>query len=145
MGSSKWRALNGNTIVCPGTSLWRWVAGQGPRLGQAADTRPVLTSDTALPCSSTVGTVLKYETQASPMPLMDTVWSQGYFSLNRIWITILRSNPLFCDLVTLFYFIFLSWRSMDGSVLKLSGVLGCCRFVMGHSISAAFVRVSPQR
>lgn len=110
MGSSKWQALNGNTIVCPGTSLWRWVAGQGPRLGQAADTRLVLTSDTVLPCSSTVGTLLKHETQASPMSLMGTVWSQGYFK--SAWDLDHHSKikpPSPPPLLWFVYFCFLSW------------------------------------
>lgn len=142
MGLSKWQALNGNTIVCPGTSLWRWVAGQGPRLGQAADTRLVLTSDTALPWSSTVGTLLKYETRASPMPLMGTVRSQGYFK--SAWDLDYHSK-LKSLLLWFGYFCFVSWDWQMEVFWAEPCALGGCHFVMGHSISVATVHGSPQK
>lgn len=78
MGWSKWRALNGNTIVCPGTCLWRWVAGGGPGLWQPADARLLLTSDTGLALQ--FYSMLECETWIFPILLMGTQGSFGRLS-----------------------------------------------------------------
>lgn len=94
----------------------------GARLGQEADTRLVLTSDTASPCISLVHTLPKYETSTSPITLMETLWARAYF----------KSGLPASKIKSLVFVIWLPFFSVleltNGTVLKLNflGLMSFC-------------------
>lgn len=72
------------------------MAGQGPRLGQPADTRLVLTSDTGFAIQ--LYSMLKYEIWALPISLMGTQGSGNYLrSRQDLDHPAFKSKSLFCD------------------------------------------------
>lgn len=89
------------------------MAGQGPRVGQPADTRLVLTSDTGLAIQ--LYSMLKCEVWASPISLMGTQGSEGILGLDRTWITGLLTPSHFF----IFYFYLFVIQLYLLSVLEL--------------------------
>lgn len=142
MGSSKWQALNGNTIVCPGTSLGGGLLAKGPGLGRRQ------TLDLCWPQTLPYHAVLQLAHCLSMKPRPHPCLSWGpcghkvILSLHGIWITILRSNPSCRDLVTFVFCPGVDGRKCSQAVPL---ALGCCHFVMGRSIPAATVHGTPQR
>lgn len=98
MGWSKWRALNGNTIVCPGTCLWRWVAGGGGwgcGLG-SQQTPPDLCWPHTLASPSTFTVCLSMKYESSAFHWWGHKAQEAILGLDRTWITWLPRPNHFC-------------------------------------------------
>lgn len=84
------------------------MAGQGPRLGQPADTRLVLTSDTGFAIQ--LYSMPKYEIWALPISLMGTQGSGNYLR-SRQDTQLLRANHFF--VIHLFLFSVLELKKLE--------------------------------
>lgn len=99
------------------------MAGEGPRVGQPADTRLVLTSDTGFAIQ--LYSMLKCEIWASPISLMGGGGPRGQediLGLDRVWIIgFLTPNHLLC-VIQLYLFSVLEFKNNNRSPLKLKCV-----------------------